>query len=200
MTKMSNEKEALKVEVSQEDLEAGKKKVEDAKTLILKNIKNKKEVKVTIHGISEVEAQAVNTVLHHIEGTKTQPNQHLQSITKQLETIETDLDLFGGIEKELNSYNNQTKVYRKVTERIESIKKYREYLEAQVKPIKETIEYADETIAKIKYHIVETEKSDGIHVLYDEVYLRPMLDLAYVIFDLVRTEDGGVELKSKVKE
>jgi len=27
-----------------------------------------------------------------------------------------------------------------------------------------------------------------------------MLDLAYVIFDLVPTENGGVELKSKVKE
>lgn len=197
---MSNEKEALKVEVSQEELEAGKKKVEEAQAIIVKNIKNKKEVKVIIHGISEVEAQAVNTVLHHIEGTKNMPKQRLQEITKQLESIETDLDLFSGVEKELSVYNNQTKIYRKVVERMESIKKYREYLELQVKPIKATIEYADEIIAKIKYHITETEKSDGVHILYDEVYLRPMLDLAYVIFDLVRTEDGGVELKSKVKE
>jgi hypothetical protein len=44
------------------------------------------------------------------------------------------------------------------------------------------------------------EYENKVEVTYDEAYLRPMLDLAYVIFDIVKTEDGGVELKSKVKE
>ena len=194
------EKEIAKVEVTQEKIDEAKVKIEQAKETIKNNKKDYKHFKVVINGLSEVEAQAVNTVLHHIESTKNVPNQHIQNITKQLETIEEDLDLFGHIEKELNVYNNTSRTYRDVIKRIENITKYREYLENQVKPIKAQIDYADETITKIRSYIVERKDGDTVYVDYNAEYLRPMLDLAYVIFDLVPTEDGGVELKSKVKE
>lgn len=128
---------------------------------------------------------------------KNVPNQHIQNITKQLETIESDLDLFTHVEKELAVYNNTSKTYRDVVKRIESITKYREYLENQVKPIQAQIDYVNEITTKIRSHITERKDGDTVYVDYNAEYLRPMLDLAYVIFDLAPTKDGGVELKLK---
>ena len=192
--------EAVKVEVTPEELAVGEQKLTEAKAKLKKNLKDLKETSVLIFGLSEVEAQAVNTVLHHIESTKSVPQQQVQGAVKELTTMEADLDLFKHIEADLSTFNNLSKTYRDVVKRIEGIEKFRTKVENYVQLHQKTLDFVDETIAKIKSHIVETDCEDGIHVTYDETYFRPMLDLAYVIFDLVPTENGGVELKSKVKE
>jgi hypothetical protein len=84
--------------------------------------------------------------------------------------------------------------------KIEQLEDFRTRIEKFIEMHQKSIDYTDETISKVKAHIHEVEYENKVEVTYDEAYLRPMLDLAYVIFDIVKTEDGGVELKSKVKE
>ena len=200
MSKSLNQDEAVKVEVTPEELAVGEQKLVEAKAKLKKNLKDLKETSVLVFGLSQVEAQAVNTVLHHIESTKSVPQQQVQGAVKELTAMELDLDLFKHIEADLSTFNNLSKTYRDVVKRIEGIEKFRTKVENYVQLHQKTLDFVNETIAKIKSHIVETNEADGIHVTYDETYFRPMLDLAYVIFDLVPTENGGVELKSKVKE
>ena len=194
------ENKATQVEVSQEALEQGKQKVEEAKAKVAKNNKSVKEKEVIVLGMSVAEAQAINTVMHHIESTKSVPKAQQQNALKQLEQIEVDLDLFKHIESELSVFNNTSKTYRDVVKKIEQLEDFRTRIERFIEMHQKSIDYTDETISKVKAHIHEVEYENKVEVTYDEAYLRPMLDLAYVIFDIVKTEDGGVELKSKVKE
>lgn len=197
------ENKATQVEVSQEEtkvLEEAKVKVEEAKAKVAKNNKNVKEKEVIVLGMSVAEAQAINTVMHHIESTKSVPKAQQQNALKQLEQIEVDLDLFKHIESELSAFNNTSKTYRDVVKKIEQLEDFRTRIERFIEMHQKSIDYTDETISKVKAHIHEVEYENKVEVTYDEAYLRPMLDLAYVIFDIVKTEDGGVELKSKVKE
>lgn len=193
-------KEAVKVEVTKEALEQGQQKIKEAKVRIEKRKKDVKEKEVIVLGMSVAEAQAINTVMHHIESTKSVPKAQKQNALKQLEQIEVDLDLFQHIEKELCAFNNTSKTYRDVVKKIETLEDYRTRIEKFIELHQKTLDYVDESIAKVKAHITETVYEDKVEITYDGEYLRPMLDLAYVIFDLVPTEDGGVELKSKVKE
>ena len=186
--------------VESQEVQDIKKNLEQAKIKVEKNIKAIKEKAVVIIGMSQVEAQAVNTVLHHIESTKSVPQQQLQGAVKELTAMEADLDLFKHIEADLSTFNNLSKTYREVVKRIEGIEKFRTKVENYIQLHQKTIDFVNSTIDKIKSHITETIFEDKVEVVYDESYLRPLLDLAYVIFDLVPTEDGGVELKSKVKE
>ena len=197
------ENKATQVELSQEEtkvLEEARIKVEEAKAKVAKNNKNVKEKEVIVLGMSVAEAQAINTVMHHIESTKSVPKAQQQNALKQLEQIEIDLDLFKHIESELSVFNNTSKTYRDVVKKIEQLEDFRTRIERFIEMHQKTIDYTDETISKVKQHIHEVEYENKVEVTYDEAYLRPMLDLAYVIFDIVKTEDGGVELKSKVKE
>jgi hypothetical protein len=197
------ENKATQVEVPQEEtkvLEEAKVKVEEAKVKIAKNNKSVKEKEVIVLGMSVAEAQAINTVMHHIESTKSVPKAQQQNALKQLEQIEIDLDLFKHIESELSVFNNTSKTYRDVVKKIEQLEDFRTRIEKFIEMHQKSIDYTDETISKVKAHIHEVEYENKVEVTYDEAYLRPMLDLAYVIFDIVKTEDGGVELKSKVKE
>ena len=197
------ENKATQVELSQEEtkvLEEAKVKVEEAKVKIAKNNKSVKEKEVVVLGMSVAEAQAINTVMHHIESTKSVPKAQQQNALKQLEQIEIDLDLFKHIESELSVFNNTSKTYRDVVKKIEQLEDFRTRIEKFIEMHQKSIDYTDETISKVKAHIHEVEYENKVEVTYDEAYLRPMLDLAYVIFDIVKTEDGGVELKSKVKE
>jgi hypothetical protein len=197
------ENKATQVELSQEEtkvLEEAKVKVEEAKAKVAKNNKNVKEKEVIVLGMSVAEAQAINTVMHHIESTKSVPKAQQQNALKQLEQIEIDLDLFKHIESELSVFNNTSKTYRDVVKKIEQLEDFRTRIERFIEMHQKTIDYVDEAISKVKQHIHEVEYENKVEVTYDEAYLRPMLDLAYVIFDIVKTEDGGVELKSKVKE
>ena len=167
---------------------------------VAKNNKSVKEKEVIVLGMSIAEAQAINTVMHHIESTKSVPKAQQQNALKQLEQIEVDLDLFKHIESELSAFNNTSKTYRDVVKKIEQLEDFRTRIEKFIEMHQKSIDYTDETIGKVKAHIHEVEYENKVEVTYDEAYLRPMLDLAYVIFDIVKTEDGGVELKSKVKE
>ena len=197
------ENKATQVELSQEEtkvLEEARIKVEEAKAKVAKNNKNVKEKEVVVLGMSIAEAQAINTVMHHIESTKSVPKAQQQNALKQLEQIEIDLDLFKHIESELSVFNNTSKTYRDVVKKIEQLEDFRTRIERFIEMHQKTINYVDEAISKVKAHIHEVEYENKVEVTYDEAYLRPMLDLAYVIFDIVKTEDGGVELKSKVKE
>ena len=197
------ENKATQVELSQEEtkvLEEARIKVEEAKAKVAKNNKNVKEKEVIVLGMSVAEAQAINTVMHHIESTKSVPKAQQQNALKQLEQIEVDLDLFKHIESELSAFNNTSKTYRDVVKKIEQLEDFRTRIERFIEMHQKSIDYTDETISKVKQHIHEVEYENKVEVTYDEAYLRPMLDLAYVIFDIVKTEDGGVELKSKVKE
>ena len=197
------ENKATQVELSQEEtkvLEEARIKVEEAKVKIAKNKKDVKEKEVIVLGMSVAEAQAINTVMHHIESTKSVPKAQKQNALKQLEQIEVDLDLFKHIESELSVFNNTSKTYRDVVKKIEQLEDFRTRIERFIEMHQKSIDYTDETISKVKAHIHEVEYENKVEVTYDEAYLRPMLDLAYVIFDIVKTEDGGVELKSKVKE
>jgi hypothetical protein len=197
------ENKATQVEVSQEEtkvLEEARIKVEEAKAKVAKNNKSVKEKEVIVLGMSVAEAQAINTVMHHIESTKSVPKAQQQNALKQLEQIEIDLDLFKHIESELSVFNNTSKTYRDVVKKIEQLEDFRTRIERFIEMHQKTIDYVDEAISKVKQHIHEVEYENKVEVTYDEAYLRPMLDLAYVIFDIVKTEDGGVELKSKVKE
>jgi hypothetical protein len=197
------ENKATQVELSQEEtkvLEEAKVKVEEAKVKVAKNNKSVKEKEVVVLGMSIAEAQAINTVMHHIESTKSVPKAQQQNALKQLEQIEVDLDLFKHIESELSAFNNTSKTYRDVVKKIEQLEDFRTRIERFIEMHQKSIDYTDETISKVKQHIHEVEYENKVEVTYDEAYLRPMLDLAYVIFDIVKTEDGGVELKSKVKE
>lgn len=197
------ENKATQVEVSQEEtkvLEEARIKVEEAKAKVAKNNKSVKEKEVIVLGMSVAEAQAINTVMHHIESTKSVPKAQQQNALKQLEQIEVDLDLFKHIESELSAFNNTSKTYRDVVKKIEQLEDFRTRIEKFIEMHQKSIDYTDETISKVKQHIHEVEYENKVEVTYDEAYLRPMLDLAYVIFDIVKTEDGGVELKSKVKE
>lgn len=197
------ENKATQVEVSQEEtkvLEEARIKVEEAKAKVAKNNKSVKEKEVIVLGMSVAEAQAINTVMHHIESTKSVPKAQQQNALKQLEQIEVDLDLFKHIESELSAFNNTSKTYRDVVKKIEQLEDFRTRIERFIEMHQKSIDYTDETISKVKQHIHEVEYENKVEVTYDEAYLRPMLDLAYVIFDIVKTEDGGVELKSKVKE
>jgi hypothetical protein len=197
------ENKATQVEVPQEEtkvLEEAKVKVEEAKVRIEKRKNNAKEKEVIVLGMSVAEAQAINTVMHHIESTKSVPKAQQQNALKQLEQIEIDLDLFKHIESELSVFNNTSKTYRDVVKKIEQLEDFRTRIEKFIEMHQKSIDYTDETISKVKAHIHEVEYENKVEVTYDEAYLRPMLDLAYVIFDIVKTEDGGVELKSKVKE
>lgn len=197
------ENKATQVEVSQEEtkvLEEARIKVEEAKVKVAKNNKSVKEKEVIVLGMSVAEAQAINTVMHHIESTKSVPKAQQQNALKQLEQIEVDLDLFKHIESELSAFNNTSKTYRDVVKKIEQLEDFRTRIERFIEMHQKTIDYVDEAISKVKQHIHEVEYENKVEVTYDEAYLRPMLDLAYVIFDIVKTEDGGVELKSKVKE
>ena len=197
------ENKATQVELSQEEtkvLEEARIKVEEAKAKVAKNNKSVKEKEVIVLGMSVAEAQAINTVMHHIESTKSVPKAQQQNALKQLEQIEIDLDLFKHIESELSVFNNTSKTYRDVVKKIEQLEDFRTRIERFIEMHQKTINYVDEAISKVKAHIHEVEYEGKVEVTYDEAYLRPMLDLAYVIFDIVKTEDGGVELKSKVKE
>ena len=197
------ENKATQVEVPQEEtkvLEEARIKVEEAKAKVAKNKKDVKEKEVVVLGMSVAEAQAINTVMHHIESTKSVPKAQQQNALKQLEQIEIDLDLFKHIESELSAFNNTSKTYRDVVKKIEQLEDFRTRIERFIEMHQKTIDYVDEAISKVKSHIHEVEYENKVEVTYDEAYLRPMLDLAYVIFDIVKTEDGGVELKSKVKE
>ena len=197
------ENKATQVGLSQEEtkvLEEAKVKVEEAKAKVAKNNKSVKEKEVIVLGMSVAEAQAINTVMHHIESTKSVPKAQQQNALKQLEQIEVDLDLFKHIESELSAFNNTSKTYRDVVKKIEQLEDFRTRIERFIEMHQKTINYVDEAISKVKSHIHEVEYENKVEVTYDEAYLRPMLDLAYVIFDIVKTEDGGVELKSKVKE
>ena len=197
------ENKATQVELSQEEtkvLEEARIKVEEAKAKVAKNNKSVKEKEVIVLGMSVAEAQAINTVMHHIESTKSVPKAQQQNALKQLEQIEIDLDLFKHIESELSVFNNTSKTYRDVVKKIEQLEDFRTRIERFIEMHQKSIDYTDETISKVKAHIHEVEYENKVEVTYDEAYLRPMLDLAYVIFDIVKTEDGGVELKSKVKE
>ena len=197
------ENKATQVGLSQEEtkvLEEAKVKVEEAKAKVAKNNKSVKEKEVIVLGMSVAEAQAINTVMHHIESTKSVPKAQQQNALKQLEQIEVDLDLFKHIESELSAFNNTSKTYRDVVKKIEQLEDFRTRIEKFIEMHQKTINYVDEAISKVKSHIHEVEYENKVEVTYDEAYLRPMLDLAYVIFDIVKTEDGGVELKSKVKE
>jgi len=197
------ENKATQVELSQEEtkvLDEAKVKVEEAKVRIEKRKNNAKEKEVIVLGMSIAEAQAINTVMHHIESTKSVPKAQQQNALKQLEQIEVDLDLFKHIESELSAFNNTSKTYRDVVKKIEQLEDFRTRIERFIEMHQKTIDYVDEAISKVKQHIHEVEYENKVEVTYDEAYLRPMLDLAYVIFDIVKTEDGGVELKSKVKE
>lgn len=197
------ENKATQVELLQEEtkvLEEAKVKVEEAKAKVSKNNKSVKEKEVIVLGMSIAEAQAINTVMHHIESTKSVPKAQQQNALKQLEQIEVDLDLFKHIESELSAFNNTSKTYRDVVKKIEQLEDFRTRIERFIEMHQKSIDYTDETISKVKAHIHEVEYENKVEVTYDEAYLRPMLDLAYVIFDIVKTEDGGVELKSKVKE
>ena len=197
------ENKATQVELSQEEtkvLEEARIKVEEAKAKVAKNNKSVKEKEVVVLGMSVAEAQAINTVMHHIESTKSVPKAQQQNALKQLEQIEVDLDLFKHIESELSAFNNTSKTYRDVVKKIEQLEDFRTRIEKFIEMHQKSIDYTDETIGKVKAHIHEVEYENKVEVTYDEAYLRPMLDLAYVIFDIVKTEDGGVELKSKVKE
>ena len=197
------ENKATQVELSQEEtkvLEEARIKVEEAKVKVAKNNKSVKEKEVVVLGMSIAEAQAINTVMHHIESTKSVPKAQQQNALKQLEQIEVDLDLFKHIESELSVFNNTSKTYRDVVKKIEQLEDFRTRIERFIEMHQKSIDYTDETISKVKQHIHEVEYENKVEVTYDEAYLRPMLDLAYVIFDIVKTEDGGVELKSKVKE
>ena len=197
------ENKATQVEVSQEEtkvLEEARIKVEEAKAKVAKNNKSVKEKEVIVLGMSVAEAQAINTVMHHIESTKSVPKAQQQNALKQLEQIEVDLDLFKHIESELSAFNNTSKTYRDVVKKIEQLEDFRTRIERFIEMHQKSIDYTDETISKVKQHIHEVEYENKVEVTYDEAYLRHMLDLAYVIFDIVKTEDGGVELKSKVKE
>ena len=197
------ENKATQVELSQEEtkvLEEARIKVEEAKAKVAKNNKSVKEKEVVVLGMSIAEAQAINTVMHHIESTKSVPKAQQQNALKQLEQIEVDLDLFKHIESELSVFNNTSKTYRDVVKKIEQLEDFRTRIERFIEMHQKSIDYTDETISKVKQHIHEVEYENKVEVTYDEAYLRPMLDLAYVIFDIVKTEDGGVELKSKVKE
>jgi hypothetical protein len=197
------ENKATQVELSQEEtkvLEEARIKVEEAKAKVAKNNKSVKEKEVIVLGMSVAEAQAINTVMHHIESTKSVPKAQQQNALKQLEQIEIDLDLFKHIESELSVFNNTSKTYRDVVKKIEQLEDFRTRIERFIEMHQKTINYVDEAISKVKAHIHEVEYENKVEVTYDEAYLRPMLDLAYVIFDIVKTEDGGVELKSKVKE
>ena len=197
------ENKATQVELSQEEtkvLEEARIKVEEAKAKVAKNNKSVKEKEVVVLGMSVAEAQAINTVMHHIESTKSVPKAQQQNALKQLEQIEVDLDLFKHIESELSAFNNTSKTYRDVVKKIEQLEDFRTRIERFIEMHQKSIDYTDETISKVKAHIHEVEYENKVEVTYDEAYLRPMLDLAYVIFDIVKTEDGGVELKSKVKE
>ena len=197
------ENKATQVELSQEEtkvLEEARIKVEEAKAKVAKNNKSVKEKEVVVLGMSIAEAQAINTVMHHIESTKSVPKAQQQNALKQLEQIEVDLDLFKHIESELSAFNNTSKTYRDVVKKIEQLEDFRTRIEKFIEMHQKSIDYTDETISKVKQHIHEVEYENKVEVTYDEAYLRPMLDLAYVIFDIVKTEDGGVELKSKVKE
>ena len=197
------ENKATQVEVSQEEkkvLEEARIKVEEAKVKVAKNNKSVKEKEVIVLGMSVAEAQAINTVMHHIESTKSVPKAQQQNALKQLEQIEVDLDLFKHIESELSAFNNTSKTYRDVVKKIEQLEDFRTRIERFIEMHQKTIDYVDEAISKVKQHIHEVEYENKVEVTYDEAYLRPMLDLAYVIFDIVKTENGGVELKSKVKE
>ena len=197
------ENKATQVEVSQEEkkvLEEARIKVEEAKVKVAKNNKSVKEKEVIVLGMSVAEAQAINTVMHHIESTKSVPKAQQQNALKQLEQIEVDLDLFKHIESELSAFNNTSKTYRDVVKKIEQLEDFRTRIERFIEMHQKTIDYVDEAISKVKQHIHEVEYENKVEVTYDEAYLRPMLDLAYVIFDIVKTEDGGVELKSKIKE
>ena len=197
------ENKATQVELSQEEtkvLDEAKVKVEEAKVRIEKRKNNAKEKEVIVLGMSIAEAQAINTVMHHIESTKSVPKAQQQNALKQLEQIEVDLDLFKHIESELSVFNNTSKTYRDVVKKIEQLEDFRTRIERFIEMHQKTIDYVDEAISKVKSHIHEVEYENKVEVTYDEAYLRPMLDLAYVIFDIVKMEDGGVELKSKVKE
>ena len=184
------------------ELSTEEKKVEVEKMVdkLKKASKETKQKEVIIKGVSETVAQAINTVVHHIDGTKSQPQGMIQGATKQLGIIEVDLDLLTHVEKELATYNNTTKTYRDVVKRIESLSETRVKIEKFIEMHQKTVNYVDDTIAKIKSHIKETVGETTVEYEYDAPYFESLLDLAYVIFDLVPNKDGSVELKNKVKE
>lgn len=166
---------------------------------VAKKIKEKeiKETPVHIYGLSEAEAQAVNTVILHIENTKALPKGQFDGATKELQQIEEELDLFQHVEQELNAFNNTTKTYRDVVKKIKALSELREKLEKYIEFKTAELKAIDDTIAKIKSNIRETDNLDGVHINYDKKYFEAFLDLAYVTFDVAPTKDGNVELKVK---
>lgn len=182
-------------DVNVAEVEAKKEAVETA----VKKVKEKKIVErpVFIHGLSEAEAQAVNTVIMHIENTKALPKGQLEGASKELQNVDEELKLYQDIENLLNVYDNTTHTYRDVVKKIKTLSSIRERIEKFIEIPTRELKNIDDTIATIRKHIVEADGEDGIHVTYDKDYFYPMLDLAYVIFDVAPAKDGSVELKVK---
>lgn len=154
-----------------------------------KALKKVKEKEVIIDGVSESEANAINTVLYYVGNAKTQPQANLKQGLEVKSEVEEELTLLYAIEKELNAYNNTGKTLRIVRKRI---KMYEENIETKILPpikaLENHIKFIDDTIEKINSNITETESSDKVFKIYDENYFRPILDVAYVLFEVKKSE------------
>jgi len=166
---------------------------------VIKKVKEQKfvEKKVNIIGVSEPVATAINTVIIHIDNTKTTSNAQVEGATKELESVSEDIDLLTHVEDILNNYDNLSKTYRDVVKKLNTLTDYRDKIEAFIKLHQTSIKEVDDTIAKVRSHIVETTYEDHVDLVYDKVYFEAFLDLAYVIFDIAPKEDGSVALKTK---
>ena len=69
---------------------------------------------------------------------------------------------------------------------------YEENIETKILPpikaLENHIKFIDDTIEKINSNITETESSDKVFKIYDENYFRPILDVAYVLFEVKKSE------------
>lgn len=173
-----------KVELTKEQ-KAKAEKVKEVVKQQKKAVAKVKEKTVVIEGVSETEAQAIGTLLYYVENTKAQPQAHLNQGLQMKKETEDELAFLYEIKEELNIYNNTGKTLRNVVKRIELYEKNVEKnLNPAINNLEKHIKFVDDTIAKINSHITEKEFEDKVVRTYDKSYFTPMLDIAYVLFEV----------------
>ncbi len=154
-----------------------------------KALKSLKKKDVVIEGVSEIEANAIGILLYHIQNNKTQPQANLNEGLKIKKETEEELAFLFDIEKELEKYNKTGKNLRIVKKRI---KLYEDNIEKNLNPaiqsLEKHIKFIDDTIEKVSSHITEVEFDDKVVKTYDKDYFSPILDVAYVLFEVKPNE------------
>ncbi len=166
---------------------------------MVEKMKEVKETKVEVLGLTEHEASIVNETLEII---KMQSVDKIEAELKRQSYIEfsinENINLYKDILKVFKVNNIKNDTYKKIKAEIEELEKELEQIKKPISQLTKLSEFASNKYEEIKTHIKvsETFNSENEKVVvyqYDRDYFLPFLDLATILLPLKSVKITGDE-------